>query len=723
MPRLGGIENQNRLNYTFNRLIRGLAKPEHPLVVFLDDLQWIDPASLNLIESFLALQTTSNFLIIGAYRDNEVGPEHPLTASRERMRDGGRQVTTITLEDLAPGDTNLLLADTLQLTAADCRALSQVLLEKTAGNPFYFRQQLYALESEKLLVFDREQRRWVWDQDLLHQRLQVGGNVVDLMARKTQTLPVETQRTLSMAACIGSRFKASTLDTVTGRSRESILSDLNPALQSDLIFRSNGSFSFAHDRIQEAGYSLIPQGDLPRMHLTIGRLLLAGTVDEDLGEKIFDIVGHLNAGRALTESESEKLDLAELNLKAGQRARAASAFSDAKTYIEIALDLLAPDSWQGQYELTLSLYNEKGELASYLGQYDQITPIADLIHANARSILERIRIYMVQLEAGIATYDFNSVVEIGLDVLAKLGFDIATQPTSDDLQRLKSRYMELLKGKPDEVVAGLPRMTDERALAASSIMIAILPATFVSRPDVYCVVGFTGGILTLEHGVFPWSPHFIGQMGAVLWVAANLGTPADHVLDALLWIRQMQGVVLNMLEDPFFNLDDFRREMLEYIQLIERFNQVAFVTWTSSYLQAAVSFSEPSEEPHRLIGSHCNEDAYLSAAEDSNDNTGRHFFYAIKLMVSYHFDADNELSELIDEASYWKRTGSGCPSFKLMTTRVNCCTWSSPFRLPKPTCLPKASSVMRRAHKKPWRSKMRFDPASSSTIPMFRPIK
>ncbi|MBL0712138.1 MAG: AAA family ATPase, partial [Desulfosarcina sp.] len=725
VPQLRGIENQNRFNYYFSHFISSLATSENSLVVFLDDLQWIDLASLNLIETLFTAGSTNNLLVIGAYRNNEVGADHPLVASQDRMRAESDQVTVITLGDLALDDTNQLLVDSLQLSVADCRDLNRVLVDKTAGNPFYFHQLLYTLESEKVLSFDRRQRRWVWEEEL-QQSLQTGDNVAELMIRRIRTLPVETQGSLSMAACLGNRFDTSTLTIIIGQEQRDILTALSPALQDGLIIGSNGYFSFVHDRIQEAGYALIPESDRPKTHLEIGRLLLAGAPAGKLEEEIFAIVGHLNAGRALIDTDREKLDLAELNLKAGQKAKSASAFVDAKKHIEIGLSLLGPDSWQGQYELTLSLHNENGELASITGQYDQVAPIADLIHANAESLHDQVRIYMVQIEAATTLYDFNAAVEIGLDVLEKLGFEIVLNPGSEDYQYLIKRFSDLLTDRPMEVIAGLSEMTDERVLAASTLITATMVPIYIIKPQLFPVVGFTGAILTLEFGYFTWSPHFFSQMGVCSWLALDLGTPSDHVLDSLLWIRQTQEAVLEMLENPVFtpciargylgiymtgayhwpieksielaqkafqsglatgdllfgsqgslhfamlslaagmNLDEYQSQSINYIQELNRLNQSTIATYLSIYLQGAINFKEPLAEPHRLVGSYFDEEAFLSAANTTNDVTGRHLFYAVKLMLGYHFDADNELPEYIREAEKFTVGGPG-----LITLAIN----------------------------------------------------
>lgn len=724
VPELGGLEAQNRFNYVFQNFVRVIAKKDHPLVIFLDDLQWIDSASLNLQKVLLTDPELAYFIIIGAYRDNEVDATHPLIMGITELEQNDVNLERVTLQNLTETDVNALNADTLHCDRKDSAPLAQLIYSKTAGNAFFTHQLMHTLDEEKMLNFNLNSGQWQWDIHTL-KAMDITENVVDLMSVKLQKLSSDTLEMIKLAACIGNRFDLATLSIITDKPDSVIKKGLQPTLQEGITSAVDSQFKFAHDRIQQAAYALIPESDLPQTHLDIGRLLLNSTTPKELEDEIFAIVGQLNAGRSLIDTAPEKLALVDLNLKAGQKARAASAFSDARKYVEIGIDLLGSDSWQKHYELILSLYNELGELMSYLGQYDQITPVTDLIHANARSIIDRIRIYMVQINAASATGDFSLSVEIGLHILDQLGFKIPEKPGTEDYKRLQNRYIELLKGKPNEVIAGLPKMTDEKALAASTIIISIMTATFATRPDVYCFIGFTGGILSLEYGVFPWSPHFFGQLGSILWVAEDLGTPSDRVLDRLLWNKQVQEVVLNMVEDPFFkpcsaralegvyhngaycrpieenielsrralstgfevgdllfaahgplfialygivagkNLDEFRSQMIKYIQLLEGVNQTIFATWTANYLQAGISFMDPTVEPQRLIGDYFDENTFLAAAEAANDITGRHFYYAIRLMVTYHFDVDNELSDLVSESEKFMHAGQG-----LITTAI-----------------------------------------------------
>ena len=714
VPSLSGVENRNRFNYTFNRFISSIARPEHPLVVFLDDLQWIDPASLNLIESLLTVHHTSSFLVIGAYRDNEVDPNHPLAVSQERMQDQSDRVTVITLADLAAVDVDQLLADTLRLSVADCRELSQALVDKTAGNPFYFRQQLYALESEALLSFDSEQRRWVWEEDL-QQSLQAGGNVVDLMIGKVQALPDETQHTLSMAACLGSRFKTSALGTITRRSQENILSDLNPALQRGFILRQDGGFSFLHDRIQEAAYSLIPQADLSGTHLEIGRALLANAADEDLSQKIFDIVGHLNAGRTLIEAKSERLDLAELNLKAGQKAKAASAFADAMEYIDVGHDLLGPGSWQEQYELTLSLHNEKAELASFTGRYDQIAPIASLIHDRAKNVLDRLRIYMTRIQAATMQYKLEEALEIGLRALRDLGIEMPPRPDPEDYQHLNDELVGLLNSRSVDGVVDLPEMSDEYALAVSSLLASQMSTCFIVNPQLFPIINYRGAILTLQYGLNAWSPFFFGVLALLPFASIDRATSWDEADEKIRLGRQLQELAGEMLEKPVtargrtkglnalshvapwvgpiedgielaqaqfrsgyetgdllyssfgafhfatlgfaagMKLDRYQAILSDYRERLHRIDQKTATQWLSMHLQATENFQTLSPKPGKLSGTQLDEEEWHPAARVAKDATGLHVFAVFKLVLAVPLRYRRP-----DPRVYWRSGAPAC---------------------------------------------------------------
>jgi signal transduction histidine kinase len=568
--------------------------------------------------------------------------------------------------------------------------LGQVLVEKSAGNPFFFRQLLYALEADGLLEFNREQRRWMWD-DALGQSLQARGSVVDLMIRKLRTLSGDTQRALSMAACIGSRFDTSTLHTIIGQPQTDILTALNPALQGGLIVQSDGHFSFAHDRIQEAGYALIPESDRPQIHLEIGRSLLANTAAEDLAQEIFTVVGHLNVGQALIDTDAEKTKLAALNLAAGQKAKSASAFADAKKYIEIGLDLLGPDSWQEQYELTLSLHNENGELAYLTGQFDQVSTTADLIHTNAKNILDQVRIYMTRIEAETGQSNFAKALEIGIGALRDLGFEIPVQPTAEYSRRLNDKFIGLLTSKPMERLAQLSEMSDEAARATSSLFASVMSTAYIGDPPLFPIISYQGAILTFKFGLDVWSPFFIGGIALVNISSVDRETPADDAFNLVQFNKQLVEIIRNMIDNPVtarsrtkglmmlafaqatyrsayetgdwlygsygayhfamqnfaagMNLQAYQSQLSDHTHMLRRMGQKLGAQWLTIFLQAAHNFRETFSDPHELHGTYFDEDEWLPGALASNDMAGRHTLSIFKLVLAYHFDVDDKLDE------------------------------------------------------------------------------
>src|SRR5580700_7829149 len=345
---------QGRLQLVFRRFLGVFARPEHPLVLFLDDLQWLDAATLDMLADLLTQADVQHLLVIGAYRDNEVDSAHPLMRRLDAIRKEGAFVQEISLAPFAREDLERFIADTLSCAPGRAAPLGRLVHEKTAGNPFFAIQFISALAEEGLLRFDHDAACWRWEPDRIHAKGYTD-NVVDLMVGKLTRLPVETQAALQRLACLGNTAGTTMLSIVLQSSQEQVDAALWPAVRLELVEQLVEAYKFSHDRVQEAAYSLIPDEVRAEFHLLIGRLLLARTQPEQLEEPIFEIVNQLNRGAALITSRDEREQLAELNLLAGRRAKATSAYASALTYLIAGAAQLGEDSWECRHELTFAL--------------------------------------------------------------------------------------------------------------------------------------------------------------------------------------------------------------------------------------------------------------------------------------------------------------------------------------------------------------------------------
>ena len=361
VPELPPQDAQRRFQLVFRRFIGVFARPEHPLALFLDDLQWLDAATLDLLEDLLTQSDVRHLMLIGAYRDNEVDAAHPLMRKLDAIRQAGAPVQEIALAPLAREDVAQLIADALRCEPERAAPLAQLVHEKTAGNPFFAIQFLSALAEEGLLTFDHGAARWSWDLDRIHAKGYTD-NVVDLMVGKLSRLPAETQKALQQLACLGNSAESQhAVHGSTGHRRSRSHADLWEAVRAGAGRPQEGSYRFLHDRVQEAAYSLIPEESRAEAHLRIGRLLAAHTPPEKREEAIFEIVNQLNRGAALITSRDEREQLAELNLIAGKRAKASTAYASALTYLIAGVALLPEDSWERRHELTFALELHRAE--------------------------------------------------------------------------------------------------------------------------------------------------------------------------------------------------------------------------------------------------------------------------------------------------------------------------------------------------------------------------
>ncbi|MEA5471027.1 AAA family ATPase [Spirulina sp. 06S082] len=514
LPQLRAIESQNRFNLTLLNFIRVFTQIDHPLVLFLDDLQWADTGSLGLLHLLMTTVDMGYFLLIGSYRDNEVDGAHSLMLTLRKIRESEIEISEIALTPLPLGEIEKLIADTLLCSRTLTQSLAKLLQEKTGGNPFFLNEFLKALYEEELLHFDSKQQEWLWDINQIRDR-EMTANVVELLAEKIQKLPMATRQMLQLAACIGTEFDLSALASI------SEASSLDMAIAEGLIFPLNASYKlieakieteaqlrlkFAHDRIQQAAYSLIPDWEKRRIHLLIGRQLLEKTPSEERGEKIFDIVNQLNLACSYIVKRSEKDELVRLNLEAGKKAKASAARRSALIYLQTGLELLPSSGWQEQYDLTLSLYIEAAEVAYACTEFELLEELAKIVLQCAHSVLDKVRVYEAKISALVAQHQANEAIETALEVLQLLGTKLPRKPNKLHILLSLVRTNLALAGKQIEELAELPPMADLHQQAIVKLLASIIPVTYQSTPQLFPIIVLEMIRLSIRYGNSSVSP-------------------------------------------------------------------------------------------------------------------------------------------------------------------------------------------------------------------------
>ncbi|MEJ2622251.1 MAG: AAA family ATPase [Candidatus Thiodiazotropha sp.] len=379
VPILGAQEAQNRFNFLFAAFVKALATGEHPLVVFLDDLQWIDAASLNLMQTIMSGDGVPNMLVIGAYRDSEVDDSHPLLVTIETLRKQGCTIEQLMLEKISEQTVNELIADALHHERSETPLLTHLIYSKIGGNPFFLFQTLMTLTQSQAIVFDIEERRWKWKLSVLKE-MEIADDVVELMMQKLSKLPQSAQQILQRAACIGARFNVEMLSDVCDKSADAVLADLRSAFEEMLVISSGSEIEFVHDRIQQAAYSLACVDARKATHWRIGKLLLQESSQRIRNEYFFNTVNHLIIGAYSFATSQEKQALAEMTYQAGLKAKASAAFSAAMEYFETGLKLLGEKRWEDRYTETLAYHQEACEAACLCGQYERMRQLTETTH-------------------------------------------------------------------------------------------------------------------------------------------------------------------------------------------------------------------------------------------------------------------------------------------------------------------------------------------------------
>ncbi|CDF85698.1 PAS domain S-box [Pseudomonas knackmussii B13] len=499
VPELEPQQAQRRFLLVFRRFIGVFARADHPLALFLDDLQWLDAATLDLLEDLLTHSELRHLMLVGAYRDNEVDASHPLTRKLQAIRQAGVRIDEIRLAPLARAHIEQLIAEALRCPPPSIVALARLVQDKTAGNPFFVIQFLQALAEEELLTYDHEARRWRWEPERIHAK-GFTDNVVDLMVGKLARLPLETREALQQLACLGNMAQIDTLATVLDLPSAKVHSILWSAVRQELVERVEGACAFAHDRIHEAAYSLIAETSRAEAHLRIGRLLAEQTPAQRREEAIFEIVGQLNRGAGLIEASAEREQLAEYNLLAGQRAKASSAYSSALAYLSAGAELLESDCWERRHDLCFALELNRAECEFLTGQLAQADERLTALTQLATTTVEQAAVACLQMDVCLLQDRSDRAVAVCLAYLEAVGIHWSAHPDDDQVREEYQQIWTQLGERSIEQLIDLPLMEDAASLATLDALGKLFAPALQSDANLASLTICKAVSLSLERG-------------------------------------------------------------------------------------------------------------------------------------------------------------------------------------------------------------------------------
>ncbi|WP_445632683.1 histidine kinase [Nostoc sp. DSM 114161] len=709
VPVLPPTEAQNRFHQVFQNFIGVFTRSQHPLVIFLDDLQWVDNASLKLIELLTTATIGQSLLLIGAYRDNEVNPTHPLMQMVKEIRQSKGVVNHLCLSPLSLPDINQLIADTLHCQLEDSLLLAELVQLKTGGNPFFINEFLKSLHTEGLLEFHRQTKKWQWSIEQIRHR-EITENVVHLMAAKIQKLNKQTQQVLQLAACIGNCFDLQTLAFAAQLSQREAAQALGVAIAQGLILPLSNAhksvvldvtltadltpveYKFAHDRIQQAAYSLIPQAQQSNVHWQLGQCFLQITSAQQLEHKIFDITNQLNLGRKAIENQSQQHHLSRLNLMAGEKAKASAAYDAAWRYLQIGLDLLTTDSWQTDYDFTLTLYNATTEAAYLSGNFEQVQPLFQEVLHRATTLLASLKVYDVKIQTYVAENKLLEAIQIALELLQQLGIHLPISPSFEDVRQALSETDSKLANRRIEDLVDLPIMSQPEMLGAMQLLARMCASAYLAVPPLFLLIVLKMVDLLVEYGNMTLAPFAYAAYGIILCgvvldieagyqfgqLALSLLGPDTKSIQARtlfavtnqinVWkthlknsLKPLQdcyqiGVEQGDLEFAGYAamyfcaysfaagqpLTELELHLTSYAQAVKQIKHSAGIDFVEICQQTVLNLVEEVPNSGMLSGQAYDEATRLPQMEQTNFHAGLFYFYLNKLFLCYLFGDGNQ---------------------------------------------------------------------------------
>jgi predicted ATPase len=506
-------EAVNRFKYVFRMFLRGAASPEHPLVLFLDDMHWADEASLDLLESLFSDSENDGIMFLGTYRDDGDASSKRLKAMLSNLDKSKVTMTDIELGPFEEEAVNAMLAELLMFDRDKTKPLSIVIYNQTKGNICFIWEYLRSLNDTGMIQFDKKADQWNWDPQEI--RVDFGSNITDRIRAKLALLPAKAQETLKLASCLGSRIDEDVLKHLMG---EPIFSYLQLAESKGLIDIDliRGGYTFSHDGIQEATYHLIPEKERVAYHLEIGKKMWKSFDVNELDDVVFAIVGQLMVGSSLITDKKEKYAVAALCLRAGERAVQLSSFQTAYLYLLHGLSLLGARCWQEDYLVSLSLYSAASEVAYCTSDFGSVSMFVKEIFAHAKCFEDTLRGHATKVHSLGKSGKVNEAVATGLEILEKLGETFPKNSTMLDVDVALKRLNKRLKGRSDESLLKLPNMTEPNKLAAMQMMNITFLYAFMGDKKLAFFFGIRMVSLSLDHGLSTFSCVGFVVLGMIL---------------------------------------------------------------------------------------------------------------------------------------------------------------------------------------------------------------
>lgn len=525
VPELPLNEAECRFNMVFGRFMCVFASKSHPLVIFFDDLQWIDPASLKLLK-YIAMDLGMDYLLlIGAYRDNEVEAGHALITTLAEISGSRAILRTIPLASLSFTELAGLLNDTFNSRSEKIDQLTRLVYKKTAGNPFFVIQFLMTLHTRGLILFDGREHRWTWDIERIRNS-DYTDNVVDLMVAKLEDLPEATRVVLQMASCIGNRFDLKGLAVISNVSADEAIAHVMKGVGEGLLL-SAGSYHyrFLHDRVQQAAYSLIPEEDLAIVHLQIGRLLLINTPPAELEEKIFDLTSHLNRGLSLVFEPEEQFRIAKLNLLAGKKAKDAAAYQSAKEYLSAGISLLWEEIWTDQFDLAYGLHKEAALVEYLMSNYARSEELICMLLKKAKTVLEKADLYNILIVQYTLTARYKDAIRAGRTALSLLDISLPEKNLQKEYLLQREQYRSALGKRKIATLADDPEMSDPRMRAGVALLSGMMVPARYTDSTLFALINIVVVNISLRYG--PTAKSTVGLSGFGLVLNAEMNNYQD----------------------------------------------------------------------------------------------------------------------------------------------------------------------------------------------------